>query len=57
MGVLDSDLGLINGPAITKGTLIPPSMASHLPLLRGWLVAVLYFGLGGITGTAPLSEV
>ena len=32
-------------------------MASHLPLLKGKFEPLLYLGLGGIIGTAPLSDV
>ena len=33
--VLDSTFFLIPGPTTIKGTLIPPSFASHFPLLKG----------------------
>ena len=34
-GILISLDGFIPGPEITRGTLTPPSIASHLPLLNG----------------------
>ena len=34
-GVSENELGSIFGPETMKGILIPPSVASHLPLLRG----------------------
>ena len=37
IGILDSVPALTLGPEIIKGTLIPPSIASHLPLLKGKL--------------------
>ena len=34
-GVAEYESGLIPGPETIRGTRIPPSKASHLPLLKG----------------------
>ena len=57
IGTLDSTPALIFGPEIINGIRIPPSKASHFPLLNGVLEPLRYCFLGGIIGTAPLSEV